>query len=311
MIRHNTLPQFPAQNYLNRELGLLAFNRRVLAQKLKMSAYRCSERLRFCASSPAISTNFLKFAWLASRSRSRPKRGFSRRTARQRWKPITWYRLKPTPLLMNSTSNLNDVILPALAEVGIRFLKRSKWNEAQREWIRQYFIHEMVPVLTPIGLDPSHPFPKSSQQESEFCRRTGRQGCLRAQLQCGHCPGTASIAARHPATGRVGRLRLRFRIPLVDPAPEFVDELFTGMTVLGCYQFRATRNSDLFVDEEEVTNLRTKLQGELPHRRFGDAVRLEIAENCSPAMTDFLLTQFGLTHSDLYRVEGPVNQVLN
>jgi polyphosphate kinase len=70
---------------------------------------------------------------------------------------------------------------------------------------------------------------------------------------------------------------------------EFVGELFTGMTVLGCYQFRATRNSDLFVDEEEVTNLRTKLQGELPHRHFGDAVRLEIANNCSPTMTEFLL----------------------
>jgi polyphosphate kinase len=88
---------------------------------------------------------------------------------------------------------------------------------------------------------------------------------------------------------------------------EFVGELFTGMTVLGCYQFRVTRNSDLFVDEEEVTNLRLKLQGELPHRHFGDAVRLEVAENCSPAMTEFLLAQFGLGKPDLYRVEGPVN----
>ena len=85
--------------------------------------------------------------------------------------------------------------------------------------------------------------------------------------------------------------------------------LFTGMTVLGCYQFRATRNSDLFVDEEEVTNLRTKLQGELPQRHFGNAVRLEVAENCSSAMTDFLLAQFNLKPVDLYRVNGPVNLV--
>ena len=81
------------------------------------------------------------------------------------------------------------------------------------------------------------------------------------------------------------------------------------MSVLGCYQFRATRNSDLFVDEEEVTNLRTKLQGELPQRHFGDAVRLEVADNCSPAMTEFLLAQFGLKDADLYRVNGPVNLV--
>jgi polyphosphate kinase len=90
---------------------------------------------------------------------------------------------------------------------------------------------------------------------------------------------------------------------------EFVGELFTGMTVLGCYQFRATRNSDLFVDEEELTNLRTKLQGELPQRNFGNAVRLEVADNCSSAMTHFLLAQFDLKPADLYRVQGPVNLV--
>ncbi|MFM8501145.1 MAG: polyphosphate kinase 1, partial [Fluviibacter sp.] len=89
----------------------------------------------------------------------------------------------------------------------------------------------------------------------------------------------------------------------------FVGELFSGMTVQGCYQFRVTRNSDLFVDEEEVKNLRAKIQGELPKRNFGDAVRLEVADNTSPAMTEFLLTQFGLEEKDLYRVEGPVNLV--
>jgi hypothetical protein len=90
---------------------------------------------------------------------------------------------------------------------------------------------------------------------------------------------------------------------------EFVGDLFTGMNVLGCYQFRVTRNSDLFVDDEEVKNLRTALQGELPQRHFGDAVRLEIADNCSPAMAEFLLQQFGLDPSDLYRVPGIVNLV--
>lgn len=81
------------------------------------------------------------------------------------------------------------------------------------------------------------------------------------------------------------------------------------MNVLGCYQFRVTRNSDLFVDEEEVKNLRAKIQGELPQRHFGDGVRLEVADNCSEIMADFLLSQFGLKESDLYRVVGPVNLV--
>jgi len=79
------------------------------------------------------------------------------------------------------------------------------------------------------------------------------------------------------------------------------------MNVVGCYQFRVTRNSDLFVDEEEIKNLHTALKGELLHRHFGDAVRLEVADNCSAAMAEFLLQQFGLQETDLYRVDGPVN----
>jgi polyphosphate kinase len=86
-----------------------------------------------------------------------------------------------------------------------------------------------------------------------------------------------------------------------------VDELFSGMQVKGCHQFRVTRNSDLFVDEEEIKNMRIAIQGELLHRHFGDAVRLEVADTCSQTMVDFLLQQFGLSESDLYRVEGPVN----
>jgi polyphosphate kinase len=88
-----------------------------------------------------------------------------------------------------------------------------------------------------------------------------------------------------------------------------VGELFLGMQVLGCYQFRVTRNSDLFVDEEEVKNLRTALQGELPQRRFGEGVRLETAHECPAEMTEFLLQQFGLGADDLYQVNGPVNLV--
>jgi polyphosphate kinase len=90
---------------------------------------------------------------------------------------------------------------------------------------------------------------------------------------------------------------------------EHVQELFAGIKVLGCYQFRVTRNSDLFVDEEDVKDLRRALQGELPQRHFGDAVRLEVADDCSPQMTEFLLQQFGLGQDDLYQVNGPVNLV--
>jgi polyphosphate kinase len=307
MIRHNTLPQFPAQNYLNRELGLLAFNRRVLAQA-EDERVPLLERLRFLC---IVSSNLDEFFEIRMAGLKEQVKAKTRVLTTDGKTALEAYRLvsaEAHAIVAEQYKHLNDVILPALAEVGIRFLRRSKWNEAQREWIRQYFIHEMVPVLTPIGLDPSHPFPKVLNKSLNFA----------VELEGKDAFGRSSNAAIVQAPRVLPRV---IQLPeelagcaygfvfLSSILHEFVGELFTGMTVLGCYQFRATRNSDLFVDEEEVTNLRTKLQGELPHRHFGDAVRLEIAENCSPAMTDFLLTQFGLTHSDLYRVEGPVNLV--
>ncbi|HRE18248.1 MAG TPA: polyphosphate kinase 1, partial [Rhodocyclaceae bacterium] len=202
----------------------------------------------------------------------------------------------------------NDTLLPQLAAEGVRFLRRSSWNEAQREWIREYFLREMVPVLTPIGLDPSHPFPRVLNKSLNFAVE------LEGKDAFGRSSGAAIVQAPR-ALPRVIRLPEELAgcafgfVFLSSILHEFVGELFTGMMVLGCYQFRVTRNSDLFVDEEEVTNLRTKLQGELPQRHFGDAVRLEVADNCSPAMTNFLLAQFGLGETDLYRVKGPVNLV--
>ena len=307
MIRHNTLPQFPTQNYLNRELGLLAFNRRVLAQA-EDERVPLLERLRFLC---IVSSNLDEFFEIRMAGLKEQVRAKARiittdgKTAQEAYRLVS---AEAHAIVTEQYKHLNDIILPALAEEGIRFLRRSKWNEAQREWIRQYFIREMVPVLTPIGLDPSHPFPKVLNKSLNFA----------IELEGKDAFGRSSNAAIVQAPRVLPRV---IQLPeelagcaygfvfLSSILHEFVGELFTGMTVLGCYQFRATRNSDLFVDEEEVTNLRTKLQGELPHRHFGDAVRLEIAENCSPAMTDFLLTQFGLAHSDLYRVEGPVNLV--
>ena len=204
--------------------------------------------------------------------------------------------------------HLNDVILPALAEQGIRFLRRSGWNEAQREWIRDYFHREMVPVLTPIGLDPSHPFPRVLNKSLNFAVELDGKDAF------GRSSNIAIVQAPR-VLPRVIQLPEELAgcaygfVFLSSILHEFVGELFTGMTVVGCYQFRATRNSDLFVDEEEVTNLRTKLQGELPQRHFGNAVRLEVANNCSEAITEFLLAQFDLKAADLYRVNGPVNLV--
>ncbi len=307
MTRQNVKPRFPAEDYLNRELGLLAFNRRVLAQA-QDERMPLLERLRFLC---IVSSNLDEFFEIRVAGLKEQIKAKAPVTTTDGKTPQETFRLvaaEAHAIVTEQYRNLNDVILPAMAEHGIRFLRRSKWTEAQREWIRNYFIQEMVPVLTPIGLDPSHPFPRVLNKSLNFA----------VELEGKDAFGRSSNAAIVQAPRVLPRV---IRLPeeladceygfvfLSSILHEFVGELFTGMTVLGCYQFRATRNSDLFVDEEEVTNLRTKLQGELPHRHFGDAVRLEVAENCSESMTDFLLWQFGLDKADLYRVEGPVNLV--
>jgi len=300
-------PRFPPENYLNRELGLLAFNRRVLAQA-QDERMPLLERLRFLC---IVSSNLDEFFEIRMAGLKEQVKAHATvvttdgKTAQEAYRLVS---AEAHALVTEQYQHFNEVILPALAQESIRFLRRSTWNEAQREWIRDYFTREMVPVLTPIGLDPSHPFPRVLNKSLNFA----------IELEGKDAFGRSSNAAIVQAPRVLPRV---IRLPeelagceygfvfLSSILHEFVGELFTGMTVLGCYQFRATRNSDLFVDEEEVTNLRTKLQGELPQRHFGNAVRLEVANNCSEAMTEFLLAQFDLKPTDLFRVNGPVNLV--
>ena len=299
--------RFPSENYLNRELGLLAFNRRVLAQA-QDDRVPLLERLRFLCIVSSNLDEFFEIRMAGLKEQVKANASIittDGKTAHESYRLVA---AEAHQIVSEQYQHLNQVILPALAEEGICFLRRAGWNDAQRDWIRNYFLREMVPVLTPIGLDPSHPFPRVLNKSLNFA----------VELEGKDAFGRSSNAAIVQAPRVLPRV---IRLPeelagqeygfvfLSSILHEFVGELFTGMTVLGCYQFRATRNSDLFVDEEEITNLRTKLQGELPQRHFGNAVRLEVANNCSEAMTEFLLAHFNLKPSDLYRVNGPVNLV--
>jgi polyphosphate kinase len=197
---------------------------------------------------------------------------------------------------------LNGEVLPALAKQGIRFLRRGEWSGAQQEWIRGFFFRELMPVLTPIGLDPV--FNKSLNFAVELEGRDAFGRDSRAAIV--QAPRVLPRAIRLPPGVARGEHEFIF---LSSVLHAHVGELFAGMRVQGCYQFRVTRNSDLFVEEEEVKDLKKALQGELPQRHFGDAVRLEVADNMSEGMTTFLLAQFELEPPDLYRVAGPVNLV--
>jgi polyphosphate kinase len=295
------------EQLINRELGILEFQRRVLAQA-EDAATPLLERLRFlCIFSSNMDEFFevrvagLKEQIKAGVTTPSPD-GF---TPRQAYREIE--RLAHD-LVEKQYRMLNQAVLPALAAEGVRFIRRTQWSLEQAAWIRDYFYRELMPVLTPIGLDPAHPFPRVLNKSLNFAVE------LKGKDAFGRNSGAAIVQAPR-ALPRVIRLPEDIAgceygfVFLSSILHAHVGELFSGMTVQGCYQFRVTRNSDLFVDDEETKNLRQALQGELPHRHFGAGVRLEVADNCSDTMADFLLSQFELDRSDLYQVHGPVNLV--
>ena len=303
----NAPRRFPAEHFINRELSLLAFNRRVMAQAADAST-PLLERLRFlCIVSSNLDEFFeIRVAGLKEQIKlGAPVMGPDGISPREIFRRVSQ---QAHAAVAEQYALLNDVILPALAAEGVLFLRRSLWTPAQAAWIRKFFLHDVMPVLTPIGLDPSHPFPRVLNKSLNFAVE------LEGQDAFGRNSGTAIVQAPR-ALPRVIRLPEKIGgapyafVFLSSVLHQHVGELFSGMEVKGCYQFRVTRNSDLFVDDEEIKNLRTALQGELPQRHFGDAVRLEVADNCSPPMTEFLLRQFGLKDVDLYRVPGIVNLV--
>lgn len=300
-------PHPPADHFINRELSLLAFNRRVLAQAADETV-PLLERLRFLC---IVSSNLDEFFEIRAAGLKEQIKLGGHRTGVDGIPPQEVYRRltgEAHTLIAEQYSLLNNVILPALADQGIAFLRRSLWTPAQTKWIRDFFFREVMPVLTPIGLDPSHPFPRVLNKSLNFAIE------LEGTDAFGRNSGAAIVQAPR-ALPRVIQLPKELTgvdygfVFLSSIVHQHVDELFAGMKVLGCYQFRVTRNSDLFVDDEEVKNLRTALQGELPQRHFGDGVRLEVADNCSDVMAEFLLRQFALGRDDLYRVPGIVNLV--
>ncbi len=296
-----------SQQFLNRELGQLEFNRRVLAQA-EDARIPLLERLKYlCIGSSNLDEFFeIRVAGLMEQIKlggiSTAADGMS---AKQTLKLV---REQAHQLIEHQYRLFNEEITPALDKQGIKFLRRTHWNEAQKTWLKDYFFREVMPVLTPIGLDPAHPFPRVLNKSLNFAvELVGKdafgRNSTRAIVQAPRILPRTILLPPEISGCEYGFIFLSSILHA------HVGELFSGMEVLGCFQFRVTRNSNLFVDEEEVKNLRLSLQGELPQRHFGDAVRLEIADNCSPQIEALLLKEFNLTSEDLYRVHGPVNLV--
>jgi polyphosphate kinase len=291
--------------YLNRELSLLEFNRRVLAQA-KEESVPLLERLKFlCIAASNLDEFFeIRVAGLVQQaafgSSQRGADGFSSQEQLRRIAATAH------ELVDEQYRVLNEVLIPRLDAENIRFLRRSKLNQRQAAWVKRYFSGELAPVLSPIALDPSHPFPRVLNKSLNFIVT------LEGKDAFGRNSGMAIVGAPRslprlvqlPESVTNGPYDFVFLSSLIH---QHVSDLFPGMTVTGCYQFRVTRNSDLFVDEEEIDDLKRALEGELSARRFGDEVRLEVADDCPEDVLDFLVRQFELEDTGVYRCNGPVN----
>jgi polyphosphate kinase len=301
------IPPAPQELFINRELGLLAFQRRVLAQA-EDPRNPVLERLKFLCIVSSNLDEFFEIRVAGLRAQLRLNAGVA---GPDGMSPVRVYRqvsAEVHELVAQQYRILNEGILPELTQHGIRFLRRSMWTAQQAQWIRDYFFREMIPVLTPIGLDPAHPFPRVLNKSLNFAvELEGKDAFGRnSAVAIVQAPRTLPRFIRLPKELAGCEYGFVFLSSILH---QHVGELFAGMRVRGCYQFRVTRNSDLFVEEEETKNLRQVLQGELAQRHFGDAVRLEIADNCSLEMTEFLRRQFDLSESDVFAVNGPVNLV--
>ena len=291
--------------YINRELSLLEFNQRVLEQA-KNDSIPLLDRLRFlCISCSNLDEFFeVRFAGLRQQEAlGAIQRGPDGMSASEQLRQIS---IRAHALVGEQYEVLNTILRPQLDLESIRFLDSHSWNQKQAQWLKRYFTRELAPILSPIGLDPSHPFPQVLNKGLNF------MVTLRGKDAFGRNSGKAVLQAPR-SLPRVVQLpptvaQSAFDFVLLSSIIEaHVSDLFPGMTATGCYAFRVTRNSNLFVDEEEVDDLLRALEGELPSRNYGNAVRLEIAADAPEEILAFLKAQFGLAEDDIYYCNGPVN----
>lgn len=284
---------------LNRDVSILAFNERVLDMATRAEV-PLLERLRYvCIVSSNLDEFFeVRFAPLLALLKAE---GQAARTARE---------LSHTAheLVARQYALYNEVLLPAFAEQGIRILSHGERNAVQRRWVRDYFRRELRPLLLPVSLDPSHPFPMVANKSLNFIVRLAGADAFGRDNEIAIVKVPRVLPRIIALPSRLAGGHKNF-VSLSSVIRAHLDELFPGREVLQFSQFRVTRNSDLDVHEDDVENLRTALRAGLEHRQFGQSVRLEVSSGCSEYLSDFLLSQFELPADCLYRVHGPVNLV--
>ena len=286
---------------LNRERAILQFNRRVLAQAQRADV-PLLERLRYIT---IVSSNLDEFFEVRVagiiEATNLPGSGVTRRDLAQ-------VAQAAHELIDEQYALFNDVVMPALQREGIVVLNHADRDASQRAWVARFFEQQVRPLLVPVSLDPSHPFPMVANKSLNFVARLGGRDAFGREnlIAIVKVPRVLPRVIRLPdelCDGRQGFVLLTSVIRA------HLGSLFPGRTVESFSQFRVTRDSELEVDEDDVTNLRLALRSGLTTRNFGQAIRLEVVNTCPAELYTLLLEQFGLPDVALYKVNGPVNLV--
>ena len=287
---------------LNREQAILAFNRRVLAQAERADV-PLLERLRYIT---IVSSNLDEFFEVRFADYLEAVRASGDAASRRDMDQLA----ASTHALIDAQYALfNEQVMPALARAGIVILNHAQRNAAQRRWVAKFFQTQVRPLLVPVGLDPAHPFPLVANKSLNFIVRLGGRDAFGRENRIAivKVPRALPRVIRLPDTlcqaGQQGFVLLSSVIRA------HLESLFPGRSVEAFSQFRVTRDSDLEVDEDDITNLRQALRSGLTTRHFGQAIRLEVVNTCPPELSQMLLEQFSLPEAALYRVNGPVNLV--
>lgn len=288
--------------FINRELSQLKFNERVLEQA-KDTNTPLLERLKFLCISCSNLDEFFEIRVLGIKQHIEFSTGYTSADQKPAKQVLREVHESATILVEEQYRVFNEVILPALAEENVHFLAREKWTKSQRDWIQNYFTSQVEPVLSPLGIDPGHPFPRILNKSLNFIVEVGGSDAFgrSGRLAIVQAPRSLPRLIQLPSNDNSENF-----VFLSSIIHEFVHDLFEGLQVHGCYQFRVTRNSDLYVDDE-IDNLPLALEGEIASRRYGAAARLETYRNTPDHLVEYLLHQFELDEIDLYKVNGPVN----
>ncbi|MEM7081385.1 MAG: polyphosphate kinase 1 [Pseudomonadota bacterium] len=292
-------------NFLNRELSILQFNQRVLAQSLDNSI-PLLERVRYLS---ICSNNLDEFFEVRVAGLRHVVERRESATGPDGCSPSELLKQvydQARQLVHEQYRLLNDVLMPALSDEKVFLPTRDQWSESELEWVRTYFRRQVAPVITPISLDLTHPFPRLVNKSLHFLLRIDGIDAFGRDLNYAvlHMPRSLSRLVEMPSDDDSPSHRV---LLLSDIVQECAEDLFPGMQIKGCYQFRLTRDSDLMLDEFEAEDLAMVLQKELSSRDFGASVRLEVSAGCPKKVINFLLQKCGLTESELFEVDGPVN----